>query len=308
MASTELLAEIANGRPAIALVDDDGVRHRLWVVPSEGTTDAPGDGPAERLAAAAGREPITIADGHHRYETALRYRDERRMSRACEEDPPFDYVLMLFLETTGGALTVLPTHRVIRDLGEAGVEALWAGVGELFDGRAGRPVGRPRGALRGRPALTQGGRGRFGLWTRSGGALLTARREAFEPWLPAGGEALRGLDVTLLQVALERLSGIDPAATAAGGRVVYTKSAAEAIGWVDRLGGRRRRRVPAGADAGRRDRRGRRRRRRDAPEVDLLLSQAGDRPGHQPARVVTTSARLARTPEPATSRGVACPT
>ena len=32
-------------------------------------------------------EPITIADGHHRYETALRYRDERRMSRSCEEDP-----------------------------------------------------------------------------------------------------------------------------------------------------------------------------------------------------------------------------
>ncbi len=231
--STELLAEIANGRPAIALVDDDGVRHRLWVVPSEGTTDAPGDGPAERLAAAAGREPITIADGHHRYETALRYRDERRMSRACEEDPPFDYVLMLFLETTGGALTVLPTHRVIRDLGEAGVEALWAGVGELFTvERVDRSADlEARFAAAG---LTQGGRGRFGLWTRSGGALLTARREAFEPWLPAGGEALRGLDVTLLQVALERLSGIDPAATAAGGRVVYTKSAAEAIGWVDR--------------------------------------------------------------------------
>ena len=40
--------------------------------------------------------------------------------------------------------------------------------------------------------------------------------------------------MTLLQVVLERLTGVDPAATAAGGRVAYTKSAAEAIGWVDR--------------------------------------------------------------------------
>ena len=47
-------------------------------------------------AAAAGH----IADGHHRYETALRYRDERRMSRSCEEDPAFDYLLMLFLDAT----------------------------------------------------------------------------------------------------------------------------------------------------------------------------------------------------------------
>ena len=228
--SAAILEAIAQGRPTIDLVDDDGVRHRLWVVPSEGTADAPGDGPAERLAAAAGQEPITIADGHHRYETALRYRDERRMSRACEEDPPFDYVLMLFLETTGGALTVLPTHRVVRDVGAAGVEALWAGVGELFTvERVDRSTGlEARFAAAG---LSQGGHGRFGLWTRSGGAVLTARREAFE--LPAGGEALRGLDVTLLQVALERLAGIDPAMTAAGGRVVYTKSAAEAIAWVD---------------------------------------------------------------------------
>jgi len=43
-----------------------------------------------------------------------------------------------------------------------------------------------------------GGRGRVGLWARTGGAILTARRDAFEPFLPAGGEALRRLDVTLL--------------------------------------------------------------------------------------------------------------
>ena len=50
-------------------------------------------------AEAAGRAPITIADGHHRYETALRYRDERRLTSSQEKDPAFDYLLMLLLET-----------------------------------------------------------------------------------------------------------------------------------------------------------------------------------------------------------------
>jgi uncharacterized protein (DUF1015 family) len=62
--------------------------------------------------------------------------------------------------------------------------------------------------------------------------LLSARRDAFEPYLPSGGAALRGLDVTLLGVALERLAGIDADAVAAGA-VAYTHSADEAIERVD---------------------------------------------------------------------------
>jgi uncharacterized protein (DUF1015 family) len=58
--------------------------------------------------------------------------------------------------------------------------------------------------------------------------MLTARRTAFEPYLPAGGAALRALDVTLLGVALERLAGIDADAVDAGA-IAYTKSAAEAV-------------------------------------------------------------------------------
>ena len=84
--------------------------------------------------------------------------------------------------------------------------------------------------------LARGGEGRFGLWTRAGGALLRARRQAFTPYLPTGGEALRGLDVTLLDIALERLAGLDGAAMA-GGAVAYSKSAADAIAAVDRADG-----------------------------------------------------------------------
>ncbi|MBA2381227.1 MAG: DUF1015 domain-containing protein [Chloroflexi bacterium] len=83
-----ILATLAAGPPPIDVVDDDGVEHRLWVVEADG----PQSGPVGELIAIAAAEPVTIADGHHRYETALRYRDERRMSRSCEEDPAFDYL------------------------------------------------------------------------------------------------------------------------------------------------------------------------------------------------------------------------
>ena len=211
----------------VDLVDDDGVRHRLWAVLADGES---ADSVAP-LIAAANRGPVTIADGHHRYETALRYRDERRMSRSCEEDPAFDYILTLFLEATTQPLTVLPTHRIVRGLGDPGVAGMLEALDAWFEVR--RDVDRDE--LRrtfDSIGLAEGGAGRFGLWTRSGGALLTARRDAFEPHLPNGGAALRSLDVTLLGVALERLAGINADAVTAGA-VAYSKSASDAIGLVD---------------------------------------------------------------------------
>jgi uncharacterized protein (DUF1015 family) len=226
-AAGQTLAELAAGPAAIDVVDDDGVRHRLWVVEADG----PAADAVSRLVAIAGAGPVTIADGHHRYETALRYRDERRMSRSCEEDPAFDYLLMLLLETTAEPLTVLPTHRLVAGLGAAGLARLRDGLGELFTVE---PAERHAVlAAFGGGAAGRGGDGRFGLWTRTGGALLTARRAAFEPLLPDGGAAVRSLDVVLLGVALERLLGIDPAAVAAGGRVTFTKSAADALDAVE---------------------------------------------------------------------------
>jgi uncharacterized protein (DUF1015 family) len=222
--AARLLEAVTAAPPVIDVRDSDGVRHRLWAVPDA----AEQGGPASRLAAIAGAGPITIADGHHRYETALRYRDERRMARSCEEDPPFDYILMLLLDATSEPLTVLPTHRLVRGLADSDVHRAAA---TLFDVEP-----APRESLIGAfgAASGPGGRGRFGLWTRSGGALLTARRDAFERYLPAGGAAVRGLDVTLLGIALERLFGIDADAVGAGDRLQYTKSAAEAVALVDR--------------------------------------------------------------------------
>ena len=225
-AAERALDALTAGPPDLDVVDDDGVRHRAWAIAADGDA-AP---TVETLVSAAGTGPITIADGHHRYETALRYRDERRMSRSCEEDPAFDYVLTLFVDAGTQPLTVLPTHRIVSGLGDAGVEARLGRLDELFDVRGDVPADEFRSRFGGGNGA--GGAGRIGLWTRRGGALLTARRDAFEPFLPDGGAALRGLDVTLLGVALERLAGIDAGAVSAG-RVAYTKSVTEAIDAVD---------------------------------------------------------------------------
>ena len=153
------------------------------------------------------------------------------MTRSCEEDPAFDYILMLFIDAIVEPLTVLPTHRIVRGLGDDGVAALLARLDEYFMVKRDISAAELRERFEA-AGLAPGGEGRFGLWTRAGGALLSARRHAFEGSLPAGGAALRGLDVTLLGVAFEQLAGIDADAVAAGA-IAYSKSAAEAIDRVE---------------------------------------------------------------------------
>lgn len=225
--SEQAMAAIATRTADVDVVDDDGVRHKLWAVPENGP-DAEFVG---LLMTAAGRRPITIADGHHRYETALRYRDQRRANKTGETDPASEYVMMLFLEAARQKLTVLPTHRVVRDLGDDGAADLVNHAQWLFDVQ--RVANREELEEAFRSVETAaGGQGRFGLWTRQGGALLTARRDAFASSFKDGGAALRRLDVSLLQAALDRLCGIDVKGITSG-RLAYTKSVVEALDWVD---------------------------------------------------------------------------
>jgi uncharacterized protein (DUF1015 family) len=204
------LAAVA-ARPATAeLTDDDGVTHRLWA----SSVDEP---VAADLAASATTGPVVIADGHHRYETALRYRDERHMTRSCEEDPPFDWAMMLFLSTTE-PLTILPTHRLIRGLSADEARSIPERVATAFDV-----------ASTDRAALGRGIEpGTLGLATRTGCWTLETRAGTAAPSASAGPSAVAGLDVSVLGIALERLWGIDASAVAAG-RLAYTTSVDEAL-------------------------------------------------------------------------------
>ena len=93
--------------PLAQWVSDDGVGHTLWAV-----TDP------ERLTAiidAVGANPVVIADGHHRYETSLAYRDEQRAAGA-DPDAPSESALVYVVELVDEELNVLPIHRLLAGL------------------------------------------------------------------------------------------------------------------------------------------------------------------------------------------------
>ena len=184
---------------------------------------------------------------------------------------------MLFLEPTASSRCCRPTGSCAASATD-GVAACCDGLRELFDveprGPATRCVARSRP-----PALAAGGEGRFGLWTRDGGALLTARRGAFDA--DPAGRRRRRVRAPRRDAARSRpwsaSLGIDAAAIAAGAaRATRGRRARRSTRSTRRR--RRRRRVPAGAHAGRLDRGRRPGRRRHAPEVDLLLPEGPDRP------------------------------
>jgi uncharacterized protein (DUF1015 family) len=103
--------------PPLQATDHLGVVNRLWPV-----TDA-------RVIAEVIREmhakPVYIADGHHRYETALRYLEERRAAGAVRDDAaPANFVLMMLVSMSDPGLVILPTHRLVSGLGEIRADRL----------------------------------------------------------------------------------------------------------------------------------------------------------------------------------------
>jgi uncharacterized protein (DUF1015 family) len=113
---------------AVRLVDEDGVGHRLWFVQDRSEV--------ETLQTALRDRPVIIADGHHRYETALNFRNERRAhrsaSRAAAHPRLDDFVLMNLVQSDDAGLVILPTHRVIRRRPECAGEALTATLARHF--------------------------------------------------------------------------------------------------------------------------------------------------------------------------------
>jgi uncharacterized protein (DUF1015 family) len=213
-ATAALLDDLTDGAPTSEACDDDGVRHRVWVVDTEA---AAATAATQAWLASARSGPITIADGHHRYETALAYRAER---------PEADRVLMLLFDVAATELTILPTHRLVR--GKPAGEALLAAAAELFE------VERLTSPDELVARFSEGpARQRLGLFSAGRGAILYPRRDALADRLAGpASEALRWLDVNVLAAALEAFLGIDAGATAAGA-VAYTKDPLEAVAAVN---------------------------------------------------------------------------
>jgi uncharacterized protein (DUF1015 family) len=207
--------ELAADPPAATGTTADGNRHRLWAV------DPARSGAAREFLRVAAVGPLTIADGHHRYETALRYAGQPDAPRGA------DHALVLLYEAHSGGLALRPWHRLL-----SGVDAdgLSAAAREFYRVE-------PRGSVADLVAAVGDGTdqtGRIGLWTRAGGWLLTVDRARVAPLLDASAsEMLRWLDVNVLSVTLSRMIGASADSLAADGRLTYASDAAEAVASVE---------------------------------------------------------------------------
>ncbi len=166
-------------RPADHAVDDEGILHELWPIVDADHIRA--------IQAAIEAEPVLIADGHHRYETALAYRAEQDAAGAARSDD--DFVMALIVELTDDQLTVQAIHRLISGL-PAGFDLL-AALDPWFDITPTPPADR-----------TMAGRmdeaGALALLT-SQGSWLARPRDA------ANAAAVHDLDSSRLDVALGAL-------------------------------------------------------------------------------------------------------
>jgi uncharacterized protein (DUF1015 family) len=197
-ASAHLLDALTGAPPSASAAGPGGVGQRLWAI-DPATTPA-----AVELLDLAGRAPLTIADGHHRYETALRYRDTSGTPAEA------DHVLALLYDAHSGGLSLRPWHRVV------------AGPVEQKSS-TGRRV-RDAHDLLDQMRLAEAGatRGIFGVWTRAGGMLVTI--------VPDGSEEL---DVDILSSTLPQMIGATTDELNASGRLTYTSDAREAIAAVE---------------------------------------------------------------------------
>jgi uncharacterized protein (DUF1015 family) len=109
-----ILKDAESAAPATVLHDEYGVVHRLRVIADPDRTTV--------IKSAMEEQKLVIADGHHRYETALTYRNERRLTAgglhpsAPYASAPYDFAMMTFVNTSSEGLTILPTHRLAANL------------------------------------------------------------------------------------------------------------------------------------------------------------------------------------------------
>jgi len=215
----------AEEAPWIDVGDEAGDRHRVWRIADPSRIDGIGQALSDRT--------VFIADGHHRYETALAYQDRRHEQGDSDPEAPHNYVLMYLTSMDEPGLVLLPTHRVWR--GEA---KDWLGaVGEHF--RVEDFPATPEGErtllarLAGEP-----GRGVVGLRLPDRACLLRLRDERLvDEALADLHPVVRWLDVTVLDgLVLRRLLGVDCTRAAQEGELTYTHDGAQALHAVAREG------------------------------------------------------------------------
>ncbi len=119
------LEEAIQGKTALEVTDALGVIHRLWPVSNHTVTG--------QVVETLREKPIFIADGHHRYETAVNYRNFLAEQAPLAPLHPANFVLMMFVGMSDPGLAILPTHRLISGLPAITAEQLAEALQGYFE-------------------------------------------------------------------------------------------------------------------------------------------------------------------------------
>jgi uncharacterized protein (DUF1015 family) len=115
-----------SARPTIDVADEYGVAHRVWQISDPAVISS--------VQSRMRDQKLVIADGHHRYETALNFRNEcRAASRTPNSDAPYEFVMMTFVNMNDPGLLILPTHRVVHSLPSFSVDEFQKASHEFFE-------------------------------------------------------------------------------------------------------------------------------------------------------------------------------
>jgi uncharacterized protein (DUF1015 family) len=211
--------------PEISLLDEYETLHRVWRIHDPAIIHAVQQSMRDRK--------VLIADGHHRYETALAYRNERRaLAGSLDPSAPYEFVMMTLVPMESPGLVILPTHRIVHGLIDFDREQMLEAATQFFDVERIDIRSESRSAT---TLLEEAGKTgtAFVAVTRHGPYVLRAKKEVIEDALRAVPLLQRKLDVVQLHsVLLERVLGISEEAVRNQENVRYERDAFEAISWV----------------------------------------------------------------------------
>jgi len=224
-ADEALVAAISGTPPTIAATDDFGNRHLVWPVTDPEII--------ARVQTALSEKDLYIADGHHRYETAVNFMREcekRGWTKAAPES--FDVRMMTLFNIDLPGMTIRPIHRLIHALSDFDPKAFLEKAGNDFQVKRYATLSDMEKAVRaGREHHT------FGCYAGGTFASLTLRDEGLMDQLITGSWSSdwKHLDVSILHTAiLERLLGIDAKALEEQQNVTYSRDPEDALSKVDR--------------------------------------------------------------------------
>ena len=210
--------------PDISLLDEYETLHRVWRIHDPALIRALQDKMRDKK--------LLIADGHHRYETALAYRNERRAETGADRNAAHEFVMMTLIPMESRGLVILPTHRIVHGLLDFDRERMLEAASQFFD------IDRIDLRTETRSATTLLGQAgekgtAFVAVTRQGPYLMRAKQDAIQHALRDVPSLQRDLDVVQLhRIMLERVLGISEEAIRNQENVRYERDAFEAISWV----------------------------------------------------------------------------